>query len=202
MSSHPLLTGLEEVRRNWGWFLVLGIALIVLGVVALAMPHVATDITILTFGWLLIIGGAFEAVAAIEARRWSGFFLHLLGGVLYVVVGILLVANPGAGALTLTLLLAALYLVEGVFQVVGAVALRFPNWGWAVFGGLITALVGALIWAQWPSSAVWVIGLFVGIDLIFRGWAWVTLALAAHHLPLISDPLGRPDVGLGQPSPV
>jgi uncharacterized membrane protein HdeD (DUF308 family) len=183
MHPHPLLSGLEEVRRNWGWFLVLGIALIVLGTVALGLAGLATLVSVLAFGWFLLIGGVFEAVAAFWARRWSGFFLHLLGGILYAVVGIMLLANPGAGALTLTLLLAAFFLVSGAFQAGAAVALRFPNWGWAALGGVVTAVLGTLIWARWPSDAVWVIGLFVGIDLLFRGWAWVMFALAARRLP-------------------
>jgi uncharacterized membrane protein HdeD (DUF308 family) len=122
-----------------------------------------------------------ETVAAFWAGQWSGLFLHLLSGVLNVVVGVLILAHPGAVAVGLTLLLAVFFLVAGLFRIIAAVALRFPNWGWAFFGGGITALLGAMIWAQWPSSALWVIGTFVGIDLLFRGWAWVMFALAARQ---------------------
>jgi uncharacterized membrane protein HdeD (DUF308 family) len=160
---------------------VLGIALIVLGSVAVGAAWLTTLASVLLFGWLLVFSGVMEAVAAFWAGQWSGFFLHLLSGVLNVVVGVLILAHPGAVAVGLTLLLAVFFLVAGLFRIIAAVALRFPNWGWAVLGGGITALLGVLIWAQWPSSALWVIGTFVGIDLLFRGWAWVMFGLAARH---------------------
>jgi uncharacterized membrane protein HdeD (DUF308 family) len=183
MVMHPLLAGLEEVRRNWFWFLALGIALIVLGVLALGAPWLVTVASVLLFGWLLLFAGVAEAVGAFWARRWSGFFLHLLGGVLNIVIGLLLVAHPTLAALALTLLLAAFFLVGGLFRVGAAAAVQFPGWPWAVLSGAVTALLGLLIWAEWPSSAVWVIGLFVGIELIFRGVGWVMFALAARELP-------------------
>ena len=187
MVTHPLLAGLEEVRRNWGWFLALGIALIVLGVLALGAPWLVTLATVLLFGWLLLFAGVFEAVGAFWARRWSGFFLHLLAGTLNVVIGLLLIAHPVAGAAGLTLLLAAFFLVGGLFRLGVAAAVQFPGWPWAVLGGAVTALLGILIWAEWPSSALWVIGLFVGIELIFRGLGWVMFALAARELPRPTD---------------
>ena len=183
MYPNPLLAGLDEARRNSGWFLVLGIALIVLGAVALGAAWLATLASVLLFGWLLIFGGLCEAVAAFWARQWSGFFLHVLAGVLNVVIGLLIVGHPVASAAGLTLLLAALFLTGGLFRVIAAAALRHPNWGWDVLGGGVTAMLGVLIWAEWPSSALWVIGTFVGIDLLFRGWAWVMFALAARQLP-------------------
>ena len=182
MHPHPLLAGLDEARRNWGWFLVLGIALIVLGSVALGAAWLTTLASVLFFGWLMVFSGVFETVAAFWARQWSGFFLHLLSGVLNVVVGALILAHPSAVAGGLTLLLAAFFLVAGLFRVIAAAAMRHPNWGWDLLGGGVTALLGMLIWAEWPSSAFWVIGTFIGVDLLFRGWAWVMFALAARQL--------------------
>jgi uncharacterized membrane protein HdeD (DUF308 family) len=187
MSMNPLLAGLEGVRRNWGWFLVLGIVLILLGCFAIVSPWVATVAAVLTLGWLILFSGVCEAVAAFGARQYGGVLLHLLGAVLSIVVGLLIVAHPVAGAAGLTMLLAAFFLVAGVFRIGAAVALRFPNWGWSVLGGLVTALLGGLIWAEWPSSALWVIGTFVGIELLFRGWGWVMLALAARQFPRAAD---------------
>jgi len=181
MTTHTLHTGLEEIRRKWGWFLVLGIALIALGTVALTVPYLATLASVMLFGWLLVIGGVFEAVAAFSAPKWIGALLHLLSGILGVVVGTLTITHPAAGAGALTLLLAAFFFISGFVRIGAAVMLRFPAWGWAVFGGIVTALLGALIWAEWPSSAVWVIGTFVAIDLLLRGWTWVMFAFAARR---------------------
>jgi uncharacterized membrane protein HdeD (DUF308 family) len=183
MITHPLLTGLEEIRRKWGWFLILGIALIVLGGVALAVPRLATITLVLLFGWLVVFSGVFEAVAAFAARKWSGFFLHLLSGILSIIVGALMVTHPDAAAGALTLLLAAFFLMGGIFRISAAVMVRFPAWAWVAFGGIVTAFLGALIWAEWPSSALWVIGTFVAIDLLFRGWAWMMFAFAARQIP-------------------
>jgi len=202
MIAHALLTGIEEVRRNWGWFLALGIALIVLGVVALAAVGLTTIATVMFLGWLVLIGGVFEAVAAFWARQWSGFFLHLLVGVLYVVVGALMIGHPAAVAAGLTMLLAALFLTGGVFRIVAAVTLRYPNWGWAVLDGAVSLILGGMIWAELPSSAIWVIGTFVGIILLFRGWAWVMFALAVRRLPGVGEILRQPASGERISSPV
>jgi uncharacterized membrane protein HdeD (DUF308 family) len=181
MSPHPLHRGIEEIARGWFWFLLEGVGLIVLGVLALLLPWVAGGVVILLIGFLLILGGVFEAIAAFGARRWSGFFLHLFSGVLSVVVGTLIALRPGVTLAVVTLLLAAMFLVSGLFHIAAAAAVRFPNWGWMVLDGVIAVILGALIWAGWPESAEWVIGTFVGIDLIFRGLSWVQFALALRR---------------------
>jgi uncharacterized membrane protein HdeD (DUF308 family) len=183
MNAHPLLVGIDEVRRNWGWFLVLGISLVVLGVFAISWSLLTTIASVLLFGWLLVISGVLEVASSIWARRWTGFFLHLLAGVLDVVVGLLIVTHPVAAAAALTLLLAAFFLVSGAYRIATAVALRFPNWGWALLGGVVTVLLGAMLWGEWPETALWFIGLCVGIELLFRGWTWVMFALTVHGLP-------------------
>jgi uncharacterized membrane protein HdeD (DUF308 family) len=174
--------GLDEVRSSWLWFLVLGIVLIVLGLIALAVPQIATGAAVLVFGVLMLIGGALQIAQAIWTRRWSGFFLHLLAGILYVVVGLMLVAHPMAGGVGLTLVLAFFFIVGGAFRMTAALMVRFRSRLWVFLGGLITFVLGVLIWAQWPESGLWVIGLFIGIDLIFNGWTWVMIALAARHI--------------------
>jgi uncharacterized membrane protein HdeD (DUF308 family) len=175
-------TGLHELRRHWGWYLALGIALIILGIIALGNSLLATLASMLVLGWLLIIGGAIQIVQAFRTRDWGGFFLHLLAGILYVVVGVLAVVNPAVSALALTLLLASFFLVVGLFRIITALVMRFPSWGWALVNGIITLLLGILIWAEWPVSGLWVIGMFVGIEMILSGWSWVMLALAARRL--------------------
>jgi uncharacterized membrane protein HdeD (DUF308 family) len=183
MPLNSLLVGLEEVRRHWLWFLVLGIALVVLGVLAITMAWLAALTLVLFLGFLLIVSGVFELVHAFYARGWSGFFLDLLLAVLDIVVGVLLVLRPELSVAVLTLLLAVFLLVGGLFRTVAAVMLRFPSWGWAVAGGVVTVLLGVLILVEWPESALWVLGTFLGIDLMLRGWMWIMLAITARQAP-------------------
>jgi uncharacterized membrane protein HdeD (DUF308 family) len=186
------LTNLEEFRRNATWFLVLGVILVILGFIAVGRSVSVTLASMYFFGWLLVIGGVVEAVQVFWQRQWGGFFFHLLSGVLYVVVGFMVLNNPEAGAVALTLLIALFFLIAGAFRIIVALTMRFPEWHWLLLNGAISLLLGLLIWKQWPSSALWVIGLFIGIELIFTGGAWVMLSLAARRL--VSQAEGTRDV--------
>ena len=175
-------TGIEEVREHSTWFLAMGIALIVIGCIAIGSAVVATIISMLFLGWLLIIGGLFQMTHGFARRRWSGFFINLLEGVLYAVAGFIALVNPGLAAITLTLLIAMLFLASGVFRLVIAFSTPLHHRGWLVFNGALSIVLGLSIWASWPLSGLWVIGLFVGIDMIFDGWTEVMLALTARRL--------------------
>jgi uncharacterized membrane protein HdeD (DUF308 family) len=185
MAVHPLVAGIESVRKNWGWFLVLGVVLIVLGLLALGAPFVVTLLTMIWFGWLLLIGAIFEVVSAVQSRQWGGFFLHLAAGLLYGMLGLVMVRHPVEMSVTFTLLLAAYFLASGVFRAIAGVATPLPHRGWIVLSGLINIVLGIMIWNAWPSSALWFIGMCVGIDLIFHGWSWVMFALAAKRMPAV-----------------
>jgi uncharacterized membrane protein HdeD (DUF308 family) len=183
---------LEAIRANWIWFLALGLILIIVGTIAVAMPFVASIATAVTFGALLLVGGTVQLAGAFWTRDWSGFFLSLLMGVLYVVLGLLFVRDPGDALLAMTLLLACVLMVGGLFRILGSLMYQLPHWGWTLTGGIINLVLGIMIWQQWPISGLWVIGLFVGIDLIFTGWTWVMLALAVKKVapgPTMSHPV-------------
>jgi len=178
------LPGASELRGNWGWFLALGIVLIVLGTIALGSALVMTIASVFFFGWILIIAGVMEAVHAFwQEKRWGGFFLDLLTGLLYVVVGWMMVSNPGESAVLLTLIIAMFLVFEGLFRIVVAITARFPHWGWVLFNGVISLVLGISIWQRWPYSGLWVIGLFVGIEMLLNGWSLVMLSLSARNLP-------------------
>jgi uncharacterized membrane protein HdeD (DUF308 family) len=178
------LVGTAELKRHWGWFLALGIALLALGAIALGAAVATTIASVLLFGWLLIIGGVLQgAHASWHERSWGGFFINLLTGVLYVVVGLLILANPAETAVALTLVIALFLTFSGLLRIVVALLIRFPHWGWLALHGVVNLLLGIAIWRQWPWSGLWVIGLFIGIDLIFNGWSLVMLGLAAKKLP-------------------
>ena len=173
---------LEALRGNWLWFVILGIALIVLGCAVLGYPLVGSLAVEMTLGILLMIAGVGEAVGSFWVRRWSGFFLHMLSGILSFVVGVLFLERPLGGLAALTLLVASFLLVGGIFKIVAATSYRFAHWGWPLLGGVIDVVLGLLIWRQYPESALWVIGLFLGINLIFRGADWIGLGLAIRSL--------------------
>jgi uncharacterized membrane protein HdeD (DUF308 family) len=169
---------LAALRRNWLWFVLLGVALIVVGVLALGSLVVASLATAVAIGALLLVGGVVEIVGAFWSRGWSGVLLHLLSGLLSLVVGVLFLRAPVDAVLALTLLLACLLTVGGIFKIVAALSYRFEGWGWPLLSGIIDLVLGVLIWLEWPASGVWVIGLFVGISLVFRGFNWIGLGLA------------------------
>lgn len=175
--------GIDAVKRNWGWFLALGIALIFLGTVALGSSVFMTIVSVAFLGLLLVIAGTLQAVHAFWRREWNGFFIDLLGGLLSLVVGLMMAANPAAGAVTLTLLISVFLMVTGVFRIVGCLAVRVHHWPWLMLSGIVNLILGIMIWRQWPLSGLWVIGLFVGIDMLFNGWSLVMLALSVRSLP-------------------
>ncbi|QDU79527.1 acid-resistance membrane protein [Polystyrenella longa] len=176
------LVGAEELGKRWGWFLGLGILLVVLGVIALGASVTMTLATMVFIGWLMIIGGILQTVHAFTCKAWSGFFIDLLSGILYTVIGFMIVANPGSTAITLTLLIAMFLIFGGLFRIIVAIAVRYQNWVWLLLNGVVSLILGIAIWQQWPLSGLWVIGVFVGIDMLLNGWSLVMLAFAAKSL--------------------
>jgi uncharacterized membrane protein HdeD (DUF308 family) len=155
----------------------------ILGVVAIGSAFVATMATVLVFGILLLFGALFQVVTAFWGRSWRGFFLHLLGGVLYLIVGIFMIDHPVEAAVGVTLLVAIGLLVGGILRVVMSVVERFDGWGWMLVSGLVSVVLGVAIWKQWPLSGLWVIGLFVGIEMLTSGLSWLMLGLAVRSAP-------------------
>ncbi|MDR3618454.1 MAG: HdeD family acid-resistance protein [Paludisphaera borealis] len=173
---------LEAIRGRWIWLVILGIAMVVFGTLAMGAPLIASVATAFTLGVLLLMGGAAQLVGAFWTRDWSGFFLVLMMGVLYVVVGLLMLNRPLEALEAMTLLVACGLMVGGLFRAIGSISYQFPQWGWVFVGGLIELALGVMIWMQWPAASLWVIGLFVGIDMLFSGWTWIMLGLRLKHL--------------------
>ena len=174
---------IQAIRGKWIWLVVLGIALIVLGTVLLGSPVIATLATVTTLGVLILLGGGIEAVGAFWCQEWSGFFLALLSGILGIVVGLMLLGNPIQGGITLTILLASFLFVGGIFKAVAAIAHRFEGWGWLLLSGMIDVVLGVMIWRELPMSGLTIIGVLVGISLIFRGVSWLMVGFALRRLP-------------------
>ena len=182
LAQNPLLSGMEEIRNSWGWFLALGILLMLLGAICIIGDVTATFATVLVFGWLLLISGIVALVHAFSTRNWSGFFLNLLSALFRGFTGYLLIRYPLAGAASLTLILASFFVVSGMFRAIAAGMMKFPRWGWAVFSGVVSVALGVMLLAQMPLSTIWFIGFAIGVDLIFDGASLVGFGTAIHQI--------------------
>ena len=186
-ASHQPLGALEELHRHWALFLSVGVALMALGIVATLTAGLSTIVAVDFFGWILVIAGAGVTLHAFWAKRWSGFFLQLFSGLLYLVAGWMLATHGELSAIALTLVIAISFVVQGAFRIGAALSTRIDGWDGLLVSGIITLLLGLMIWNEWPLSGVWVIGLFVGIDMFFYGGWFVSLALAVRTLGRAQD---------------
>lgn len=169
----------QTIAKHWGWFAALGVAFIILGMAAIVFPFVSTLAAEQFFGWLLLFGGLIQSVHSYRTKTWSGFFLELVIGLLYLAGGFILITNPMTGIVTLTLLLIVLFAADGILESILAFKLRpAQGWGWILTSGIVSLIVGVLIWAKFPSSALWTIGLLVGVNLMFTGFSFLSLAMA------------------------
>jgi uncharacterized membrane protein HdeD (DUF308 family) len=187
-TSQPNIAGIQSavanaLHQHWKLYLAEGIALIVLGIVAILLPPIATLAITIVLGWLFLISGVFGLYTSFMMRQAPGFWWSLISAALGIVVGLLLLVSPLQGALSLTLVLIAFFVVEGVASIMFALEHKREltgQWGWMLFSGLVDLLLAVLILTGLPSSAAWAIGLLVGINMIFGGWALVLLSLAAR----------------------
>jgi len=183
-----------ELGRNWIWLLVLGILSAILGVVGLGMAFFLTLASVLYFGVLVMIVGVVQVVHAAKCSGWKSVVLHVLIGLLYVVAGFVIVARPLLASLVLTWTLACILIAVGVLRLVMAIQHRALQGGtWTLLAGAATVLLGLMILARWPTDALWVIGLFLAIELIANGVSAIFVALAARAAGL-SRAMPRPAV--------
>ena len=167
-----------KVRKYWGWFLALGILLVILGVLEIAFANWTTVFSVIFLGSLLVAAGILQIISGLYAMKWSGFSVSMLVGILYIIAGCLCIFRPVQSAVNITLLMAVLLLVGGFFRLISAARYRFDYWGWVIFHGLVAILLGIFLLATWPISGLWAIGLFVGIDILLIGCYWIWLSLA------------------------
>jgi uncharacterized membrane protein HdeD (DUF308 family) len=176
----PIVEEMRALGRRWGHFLALGIILIIVGSLAIACSFIATLAITLSFGVLLAVGGLVQVATAFWAGAWRGVFLQLVLGILYLVAGAVMIKDPVAAAAVITAVLAISYMVGGLMRIVFALTHRTVGTGWVLLNGIVTLVLGLAVWWQWPWDSFWVIGVFVGIDLIFLGWTWVMLGAAVR----------------------
>jgi uncharacterized membrane protein HdeD (DUF308 family) len=172
----------EAFARRWGWLLALGIIQLVSGGLALALPVLASVAAAIFVGWLLLFSAAAHLLHAFQVRGWRGFVLHLLGALVYGAAGVLLIFNPLQGAASLTLVLAWLFIADGVIRGVLALRLRpADRWGWFLASAIVSFAVGIMLIAGWPASGLWALGTLLGINLIFSGVSYLFLGSACRR---------------------
>jgi uncharacterized membrane protein HdeD (DUF308 family) len=171
----------DTVKRHSLWYLVQSALMILAGILALVYPAMSSVAVLLFLGWLLIISGVLQGISLIGASHVPHFWLQLISVVLFVLVGVLFLRNPGESLVTLTLLLIVFFMVEGFSKVIFALTIRpLPNWGWVLASGIVGILLALYLWANFPLTAAWLIGVLLGIELICEGVALGSLALQAR----------------------
>jgi uncharacterized membrane protein HdeD (DUF308 family) len=162
----------QTVRRYSLWYLIQGVLLIVAGVLAIIYPVISSTAVVVLLGWLLIISGAAQGMSLIGARHVPNFWLQLISVILAILVGFLFLRDPAQGMVTIALLLIVFFMMEGISKIVFALTIRpFPNWGWVLASGLVGIFLSLILWASMPVTAVWLVGLLLGINLISVGAA-------------------------------
>ena len=169
-----------SLRSRWWLFFAFGLVSVFVGLLAIGSPHIATSKSVIIIGILLLVVGITEVIHAVMVRNLKGFAMHLLSAGLYLMVGVFLLEGPVQAAAVLTMLLAASFFVGGLLRIIFSLVEHFSSWPWVLLHGMVDLLLGFLIWSRWPESSLWVIGLFVGIDLLFHGWSWIILSLSAR----------------------
>ncbi|CDZ73062.1 HdeD protein [Neorhizobium galegae bv. orientalis] len=170
----------STVRDKWGWFLALGILLLVFGFIALANLFVATVASVFYIGMMMLVGGIAYLVHAFQVKGWDHILFWAASGILYTIAGLLAFWNPALTAVIVTFFMAVALIVAGMFRIwVGFRMRPMRGSGWVIFGGVITALAGLVIALGWPVNSLWILGLFLAIDLTMQGWALIAVALAA-----------------------
>jgi uncharacterized membrane protein HdeD (DUF308 family) len=179
----------RTVRHHWQLFLIEGIALVILGLLAIAAPVFASLAATIFFGWLLLISGAIGLIATVRARRAPGFIWALLSALVGIVAGALLIDAPLQGTFSLTAVLIAFLFIEGIVSVAYALehrSGRSGSWGWVLASGVLDLVLGAILFAGLPGDALWALGLLIGINLVFGGWSLIAMALHARRTLAVS----------------
>jgi uncharacterized membrane protein HdeD (DUF308 family) len=179
-APHSLADGIRALRAKWGWILGFGVISVIAGFIALGSGvMLATATAVLIIGFMMLMAGVVEVVAAFNAKEWGQRILWGLLGALYVFAGFVCIQNPFQAATLLTLMLGIALIVGGLMRVFLATQMKQGTpWGWVVVSGIITFLLGLMIVAKWPISSAYVLGIFLGVDLIFMGTGWITIGLA------------------------
>ena len=195
-TNHPRAS-LEEFQKHelshlsgeWWCFLITGILLVMAGIFSITYPLFTSVGVVILIGAILIICGVTPLISALWAGKRSAFFVHILGGLVYVVAGFMITEMPVETLALFTLMLAGLFVVGGGFRIVMALVEKYPQWGWGLVNGVVTLMLGLIVFRAFRhlpeggNGVLWIIGLFVGLELLFNGWTWIMLSFAIKKLP-------------------
>jgi uncharacterized membrane protein HdeD (DUF308 family) len=176
-------TGLAPLRAKSGWIVALGVIYLIAGFIALGSVVFATVATVLVVGIMMIISGVAEVINAFQLKSWGKFLLWVLLGLLYIFAGFVTFENPLLAAALLTLMLGFALVASGIMRLVLAFSMKEGTaWLWVVLSGLITLALGVIILLHWPVSGLYILGIFLGIDLVFAGVSWICVGLGLRKL--------------------
>lgn len=186
-NGQQLAHELSRFQKHWWLFTLLGVLLMICGFVAISYPLVSSVSVVIVIAVTLVISGVAMVVAAFWTGSWSAFLLQMLVGILYIVLGLMMTDAPLESTAVLTLFVASLLLVVGIFRIVAALVLRFPQWGWALLNGIVTVLLGLIIYRHFPEAALVVIGIFVGVEMLLNGLTWIMLGFEVRNMEVTSS---------------
>ena len=182
-ATTPVVSAAKEVKESAAILIVLGIGMVLLGILAMGAPLITGVAVGLLVGVFIIAGGLAQAAYASRAKSWGSGIAGVVLGALSIFCGILMLGHPLFGLAFLTLVLAVYFIVDGVFEIAFAFKLKPLNgWGWTLISGVVSLLLGILIWQQWPLSGAWAVGLLVGVNILFSGWSMIALGTAARRM--------------------
>jgi uncharacterized membrane protein HdeD (DUF308 family) len=174
--------GTRAVREVWGGTFVLGMLMAFLGLVAIIGAPKTGFLSVILLGAFLVVAGAFEVYHALRHREGGNRLLFLLGGILSIVVGGMLVTRAGVGLAAITFLLAGYFVANGIFHCVTSIADRYLHWGWDFLQGVVSILLGVIVFSQWPNSSLWLVGTLVGVEIFLRGCGLMLAGLDIRRL--------------------
>jgi uncharacterized membrane protein HdeD (DUF308 family) len=174
----PQGSGVEPLRAKCGWIVALGVVYVIAGLVALSSVVLATVVSVFIVGIMMVIAGVAEVINAFQLKSWGKFLLWIALGLLYIVAGVVTFQNPLLAAALLTLMLGVALVVSGIMRIILAFNMKegMP-WMWVVLSGVITLILGGIVLAKWPVSSLYILGIFLGIDLVFAGVGWIFVGL-------------------------
>jgi uncharacterized membrane protein HdeD (DUF308 family) len=177
-AQRPHGPGVEPLRAKCGWIVALGIIYLIAGLIALSSVALATVASVFVVGIMMLIAGVAEVINAFQLKSWGKFLLWIVLGILYIVAGFVTFENPLLTAALLTLMLGVALVASGIMRIILAFSMKegMP-WIWVALSGAITILLGVVILAHWPVSSLYILGIFLGIDLVFAGIGWIFVGL-------------------------
>jgi uncharacterized membrane protein HdeD (DUF308 family) len=174
---------LHHVRKHWWWFLSLGILLLVCGILSIVFPAISSWAAITVLSIVLMVAGVATIIGSFWAGKWGGFLVQMLVGMIYVAASLVMQKDPLLTVAIITAYVAITFIVMGLFRILSTLVIRFPQWGWSLLNGCVTLLLGVVILRDFRQGDWWIIGLLVGIEMLFAGLSWIMLSLEIRKIP-------------------